>query len=356
MDQALFMEILKLISIPCLLVAIITPFIKGIAQHAGAMDIPDPRKVHRNPIPRMGGLGIYMGFLFGYMLFGEQTATMNSILIGSFIIVLSGVIDDIKPLKASHKFIGQLIAACVVVFYGGIMLKEIDAFNIYIDFKIFAYPLTIFFILGCINCMNFIDGLDGLAAGVSSIFFLTIGIIAVAQGEPGLAYILTFIMLGSCLGFLVHNFNPASIFMGDSGSMFLGFIIAVITLLGYKNIMMSSLIIPLLILAIPISDTIFAILRRRLKGESISTPDKLHIHHQFLKRNFGQKGTVLTIYLITALFATASIIYLLKDATLGHIIYGVLIFLLLIFAFKTDVIFDSSKKNMNDKKNIKKGK
>ena len=320
----------------------ITPVIKMIAKHVGAMDIPNERKVHKVPMPRLGGLSIFFGFLLGYMLFGEQSVVMNSILIASFVVILIGVFDDIKPLKASVKFIGQLVAACIIVFYGNIILRDVSAFGIYIDFGFFSIPFTIFFILGCINCMNLIDGLDGLAAGISSIYFATIGIIAIMQGKFGLDFLLTFIMLGSTLGFLVHNFNPATIFMGDSGSMFLGLIISVIALLGFKNVTMTSLIIPLLLLAIPILDTIFAIIRRTLKGEKISTPDKYHIHHQLLKRNLSQRQTVLAIYVINILFAIASIVYVLKDAKLGYIIYGILLAIVLIFILTTDVVYDSS--------------
>ena len=320
----------------------ITPVIKMIAKHVGAMDIPNERKVHKVPMPRLGGLSIFFGFLLGYMLFGEQSIVMNSILIASFVVILIGVFDDIKPLKASVKFIGQLVAACIIVFYGNIILRDVSAFGIYIDFGYFSIPFTIFFILGCINCMNLIDGLDGLAAGISSIYFATVGIIAIMQGKFGLDFLLTFIMLGSTLGFLVHNFNPATIFMGDSGSMFLGLIISVIALLGFKNVTMTSLIIPLLLLAIPILDTIFAIIRRTLKGEKISTPDKYHIHHQLLKRNLSQRQTVLAIYVINILFAIASIVYVLKDAKLGYIIYGILLAIVLIFILTTDVVYDSS--------------
>ena len=320
----------------------ITPVIKMIAKHVGAMDIPNERKVHKVPMPRLGGLSIFFGFLLGYMLFGEQSIVMNSILIASFVVILIGVFDDIKPLKASVKFIGQLVAACIIVFYGNIILRDVSAFGIYIDFGYFSIPFTIFFILGCINCMNLIDGLDGLAAGISSIYFATIGIIAIMQGKFGLDLLLRFIMLGSTLGFLVHNFNPATIFMGDSGSMFLGLIISVIALLGFKNVTMTSLIIPLLLLAIPILDTIFAIIRRTLKGEKISTPDKYHIHHQLLKRNLSQRQTVLAIYVINILFAIASIVYVLKDAKLGYIIYGILLAIVLIFILTTDVVYDSS--------------
>lgn len=330
----------------------ITPVVKKIAKHVGALDIPNKRKVHKVPMPRLGGLSIFFGFLLGYMLFGEQSIVMNSVLIASFVVIIIGVFDDIKPLPASFKFIGQFIAACIIVFYGNIVLQDVSAFGIYIDFGVFAIPFTLFFILGCINCMNLIDGLDGLAAGISSIYFATIGIIAIMQGKFGLDFILTFIMLGSTMGFLVHNFNPATIFMGDSGSMFLGLIISVIALLGFKNVTMTSFIIPLLLLAIPILDTIFAIIRRTLKGEKISTPDKYHIHHQLLKRNLTQRQTVISIYIMNILFAFASIVYVLKDPELGYIIYGVLLVIVLLFIVKTDVIYDSSNIRKKFKKKI----
>ena len=335
--------ILLMVFIPFVFVAVIIPFVKKIANHVGAMDIPDKRKVHKNPMPRLGGLGIYAGFLLGYMIFGEHTSTMNSILIGSFVLLITGIIDDIKPMKASHKLIGQFVASLIVVFYGNLLLRDVSFFGIYLDFGLWAYPITVIFILGCINCLNLIDGLDGLAGGISTIFFLTIGIIAYFQGRIGLSVVITFIMLGSTLGFLVHNFHPAKIFMGDSGSMFLGFIISVITLLGFKTIITSSIIIPLCILIVPILDTVCAIIRRKLKGESIGTPDKSHFHHQLLRRNYGVSLTVIIIYIITALFSTASIIWLLVDKEIGYIIYGVLLFGLMIFVFRTDILFEHKK-------------
>lgn len=354
------LRILIMVLTSFIVVALVIPFIKRVANHIGAMDIPDKRKVHKTPMPRLGGLGIYFGFLFGYMVFGEPSSIMNSILIGSFIIVLTGVVDDIKPLKASTKFIGQVVASLIVVFYGGIVMHDVSAFGINLHFGPLAYPITIFFILGCINCMNLIDGLDGLAGGIASIYFLTIGIIATMQQKFGLDSVLTFVMLGSTLGFLLYNFNPAQIFMGDSGSMFLGFIIAIIALLGFKNVTMTSLVIPFLVLAIPILDTLFAILRRALKGESISTPDKFHIHHQLLKRNFSQRTTVLIIYFVDILFACASIIYFLKDRVLGYIIYGILLLIVILFVAKTNVVIDKDdniiKKFFNKEKNQKKNK
>ena len=324
-----------------LFVMLVTPFIIRVANHVGALDIPNKRKVHTVPIPRLGGVGIFLGFLLGYMIYGTPSAIMNSVLIGSFIIVLTGVVDDIKPLDAKTKFIGQLIASLIIVFYGHLLINNLSAFNINIDFDWYiSYPITIFFILGCINCMNLIDGLDGLSSGLSAIYFLTIGIIACFKGNIGLDLVITFVMLGSVLGFLVHNFHPATIFAGDSGSMFMGFIIAVVALLGFKNVTLTSLIIPLFILAIPICDTVFAIIRRLLKGESISTPDKFHIHHQLLNRNFSQTETVLIIYLVDLLFAAASIVYFLKDRILGYIICGILLVIVSIFIMKTNVIFE----------------
>lgn len=348
MEEVIVKILLIVITTFCF-VAIIMPFIKKLAMQIGAVDIPRTRHIHTKPMPKMGGIGIFLGFLLGYMLFSETSIQMNSILIGGFLIILIGLIDDMTELKPSVKFIGQLASACVIVFYGQFLLDNVSAFGIDLHFGILAYPITIFFILGCINCINLIDGLDGLSGGISSIYFLTIGIIATIQGHFGLDFVLSFVMLGSTLGFLVHNFHPASIFAGDSGSMFMGFIISVIALLGFKNVTMTSLIIPLLILAIPILDTLFAIIRRLLKGESPSKADKFHIHHQLLNRNFSQTSTVLIIYFIDLLFAFASILYVLKDRTLGYIVYGVLTVIVFIFIIKTNVVIDKDNNIIIDK-------
>ena len=345
-------KILLIVLITTVFVGVITPLIKKIAIFVGAMDIPDERKVHKNPIPRLGGLGIFAGLLLGYILFGKPSDLMNSILIASFIIVITGFIDDIKPIPAKYKFIGQTIAACIIVFYGKLSMTNISMLGFYAEFGIFSHIITLFFILGCINCMNLIDGLDGLAGGIGAIYFLTIGIIAAVKGNSGLELVLCFSMVGSCIGFLIHNFNPAKIFMGDSGSMLLGMIVSVVALLGFKTMTLSSLIVPLLVLSIPILDTTFAIIRRKLKGESISKPDKFHIHHQLLKRKFTQKQTVLIIYLVDLLFATASIIYALFNPKYGYIIYGVLLLIVVIFVAKTDVIYEHNfdYKFLNNKK------
>lgn len=336
---------LLMILVPFLFVIVIIPYIKKIARVVNAIDIPRGRHIHKTPTPKLGGLAIFFGFLLGYMLFGTHSVTMNAVLIGSFIIIITGVIDDICELSPVTKLIGQLAAALVITVYGNLLIVDVSAFGIYLNFNFLSYPLTIFFIIGCINCINLIDGLDGLSGGISAIYYLTIGIIALMQGKLGLDYVLTFVMLGSVLGFLVYNFNPASIFAGDSGSMFMGFIISVIALLGFKNVTMTSLIIPLLIIALPILDTIFAIIRRLLKGQNPALGDKYHIHHQLLNRNLSVKTVVIIIYVIDILFALASIVYILHDASLGYILYGILAVIIIIFVAKTDVVFDDNIKN-----------
>ena len=339
-------EIIYMIVVPFLFVLAIIPFIKKVALHIGAMDIPDGRKVHTKPMPRLGGLGIYMGFLLGYILFGTMSIRMNAILIGSFIIIVTGMIDDIKPIPAKVKFLFQVIAASVVAFYGQILLRDLQAFGFYLEFKAFSYPITILFIVGIINCINLIDGLDGLAAGLSSIYFMTIGIVITCFTHTfDLDAMLTFIMLGATLGFLCHNFNPAKIFMGDSGSMFLGYIIAVIALLGFKNVTLTTLLAPICLLAIPIMDTAFAILRRLINKKPIDEPDKEHLHHQLLNLHLSHRNTVLVIYLIDIIFASAMLVYMLYDNTIGIIMYAILFVAVLIFIMKTNIIINHHKKD-----------
>lgn len=341
MTQELLFKIIGMIAVPFIFVVAIIPFIKNIAFKIKAVDVPrGGRHIHKNLTPKLGGIAIFLGFLLGYMIFGTHSSIMNGVLIGSFIIILTGVLDDITELDPLTQFIGQLAAACIVVFYGGLVIEELTAFGLHIEFGFLAPFITLFFILGCVNCINLIDGLDGLSGGISSIYFLTIGIIAVIQNKTGLDFVLTFVMLGSVLGFLVYNFNPASIFAGDCGSTFMGFMISVIALLGFKNVTMTSLFIPLIILAIPILDTLFAILRRALKRKPLFEGDKFHIHHQLLNRNFSPRQTVLIIYGIDILFAFASIVYVLDDSNLSYIIYGLLIIIVSIFVFKTNIIFD----------------
>ncbi len=340
--RAEILETIKIVGVTFLFTAIIMPLMKKIAFHIGAVDVPRSdehhRHIHKTTIPKLGGVGIFLGFLFGYILFGEHSIQMNSILIASFIIILTGIIDDIHSIRASHKLLGQCIAACIIVFYGNILLNNVTAFGFNFDFGIWSYPLTILFIVACTNVINLIDGLDGLSGGISAIFYLTIGIIGFFQGRSGtLVMLLTFIMLGATLGFLVHNFYPAKIFAGDC-SMFMGFTISIISLLEFKGAALTSLFVPLMVIAIPMLDTFCAIVRRLLRHQAPFSPDREHIHHQLLGMHFSQRTTVLIIYGINILFAMASIFYVLKDPIVGRVIYLVIFILTVWFVFHTSII------------------
>ena len=342
MSQDLILRIIGMLLVTFTSSVLLIPFMKQVAFKINAVDVPRTIHIHKKTTPKLGGIAIFFSFLLGYMIFGTHSSIMNAVLIGSFIIILLGVFDDIVELGPLAQFIGQLIATSIIVFYGGLLIKELDilAFNIHIDFGIFSYPLTMFFILGCINCINLIDGLDGLSGGICSIYYLTVGIIAIIQGKTGLDFVLAFSMLGATLGFLVYNFNPASIFAGDAGSNFMGFMVAIIALLGFKNVTMTSFIIPLVILAIPILDTLFAMIRRFLKHQPLFRGDKYHIHHQLLNRNFSVKQTVFIIYILDALFAFASILYILQDGLIVYLVYAVLLLIVLIVVVKTNIVFD----------------
>lgn len=340
-------EVLKIVVIVAVFTALLFPMVKWISYHVGALDYPNERKVHKKPMPVMGGLMIYLGFLFGYMLFAPQSTQMLAILIASFIVVITGILDVIKPLRAREKLVGQVVAALIIVFYGKILLNDISFFGYYFDFGWLAYPITIVFIVAVMNCINLIDGLDGLADGISMIFFITIGVLAFIMHNLGsLEITIAFIMIGACLGFLIFNFNPAKIFMGEIGSMFLGFMIAVVCLLGFKAVTLTSLVVPMLILAIPILDTLFAILRRIIHHKPIYEADRQHLHHQLLNKKFSQKTTVLIIYAVSILFSSASVFYVLKDRKIGAIIYVILVLLITWVVLATNIVTDNAKLNL----------
>ena len=329
---------------------VLTPLVKKIAIHIGAVDKPDnKRKVHHKTMPRLGGLAIFLSFLLGYMIFAPKSTQMLSVLIGGFIIMLVGIFDDIRTinpgLRPIYKFIGQIIAASIVAFYGNITFADMTIFGIKFQFGVLAYPLAVLFIVSIMNAINFADGLDGLAAGTSTIYFITIAIISYIMNKlGGLDVILCLIMAGSCLGFLFYNFEPASIFMGDSGSMFLGYIISIIALLGFKTATITSLIIQLLLLFVPILDTVLAMLRRILNGKSIGDADAEHLHHQLLNRTKSVRKSVLLMYGINILFATVSIFYTLGDKRISMMLYGALLVLFVILVLKTDIIFEHDSK------------
>lgn len=320
---------------------------KQIAQYIGAMDIPNERSAHKKPTPLLGGVGIFFSFLLGYMIFGEENTLMLSVLMASFLVLLLGVFDDIKPIPARYKIIVHVLVAAIVVFYGGLELTHIELFSFKMDFYWASPYITMLIIISIINAINLIDGLDGLCAGVSSIYFLTIGIIALMLNKlGGLDIILSFIMLGATLGYLVYNFPPAKIFQGDAGSTFLGLMISVIMLLGFKTVTLTSLVVPLVLLALPITDTLFAIIRRIVNKKPIGEADKEHIHHQLLKR-LSTKKTVIIIYSINIIFSIVTIFYASGKKEEMIFFYIILVFILLFLIFKTNVIFDRTKNKKN---------
>lgn len=323
---------------------LLVKLVRHVALYIGAVDKPNARKIHKEPIPTLGGIGIFLAFLIGYMWFGVANSLMLSILIASFLVLLLGIFDDIRPIPAKIKFVIQIIIAAIIVFYGGLSLGKITMLGLKFDFGVLSNYVTIFFIVAIINAINLIDGLDGLASGVSIIYFITIAIIAILlHRTDNLEFCLCLIMIGSTLGFLAHNFPPAKIFMGDTGSTFLGLIIAVIALLGFKNATLTSLFIPLLVLAIPILDTLFAMIRRELKGEPISKPDKEHTHHQLLKR-FSKTKTLLIIYGVNIIFSIATIFYAIGYEIEMIVTYIILLIILIFFILKTDIIIKHKEK------------
>lgn len=309
----------------CFVVAVaITPIVKKFAIRIGATDKPNQRKVHQKIMPRLGGLAIYISFLIGFIILQPESDYATYILIGGFIIILTGFLDDLMELSAKYKLLGQIAAAAVVV-YGGVQVQFINLpFEAQLQLGWFSIPLTLLWIVGITNAINLIDGLDGLAAGVSSIVLITITTLAFIDGNL-FVMALGVILLGSTLGFLVHNFNPAKIFMGDTGALFLGYMIAVISLLGFKNVTVFSLLIPAIILAVPISDTFFAIIRRIVNKQPLSAPDKSHLHHCFIRLGYSHKQTVLIIYGISAFFGLAAVMLTLSTLWVALVIILVLL-------------------------------
>lgn len=292
---------------------ILTPLVKKFAIAIGAVDQPNDRKVHVLVMPRLGGLAIFLSVVIGVIFNKPVSPFLLPIALGALIIIVTGILDDLFELSPKIKLIGQILAASVVIL-GGIKVEFINLpFDARLELGLFAVPLTLLWIIGVTNAINLIDGLDGLSAGVSSIVLATMATMAYVNGNFFVLAI-SMIMLGATLGFLIYNFHPAQIFMGDTGSLFLGFMLSVLSLLGFKNITLFSLLVPAIILAVPISDTLFAIVRRALKKKPLSAPDKSHLHHCLLRSGFSHRQTVLIIYAMSAFFSLCAI--LLSQTTL----------------------------------------
>jgi UDP-GlcNAc:undecaprenyl-phosphate GlcNAc-1-phosphate transferase len=317
---------------------ILTPIVKKLAFAVGATDKPNHRKVHQKVMPRLGGLAIYISFLIGYLILRPWNEDWMYILLGSLIIVVIGVLDDIYELPAKVKFLGQLIAAFIVVVIGGVQVTFINLpFGGELHFGILSIPISIMWIVGITNAINLIDGLDGLAAGVSAIALITISGMAIIMGDWFVSSV-GLIILGSTLGFLLYNFHPAKIFMGDTGALFLGYMISVLALLGFKNVTFISFVVPVLILGVPISDTFFAIIRRIVKKRPLSAPDKSHLHHCLLRLGYSHRQTVLIIYGMSALFGLVAIILSQAAVWVSMIILAVVLLALELVAEKIGLV------------------
>ncbi|GEL78725.1 glycosyltransferase family 4 protein [Tenuibacillus multivorans] len=305
---------------------IITPLIKKLAIKIGAVDQPSGRKVHQKVMPRLGGLAIYLSFMIGMIFFYPDSVYTIPILIGGTIIVITGMLDDLYELSPKWKLLGQILAAVVVL--GSVQVEFINLpFGGQLYFGMFSIPITIIWIVAITNAINLIDGLDGLAAGVSSIALLTISSMSIIMGND-LVMVMGFMLLGSTVAFLFYNFYPAKIFMGDTGALFLGYMIGVFSLLGFKNVTVFSFIIPIVILGVPISDTIFAMIRRKLQGKPISAPDKSHLHHRLLQIGFSHPLTVLLIYVLSGIFSLAAVLFT-KATMWGSLLLTLVLFLII---------------------------
>lgn len=303
----------------------LTPLARKLAIKLDAIDYPSARRVNMLPIPRMGGVAIFGGILaalavagFGVCAFGWVDPFIDyngievnywGVLLGTVLIFLVGAVDDVVDLNPKAKMLGQIVAACVVAGSGLLFSGIHNPFGEgYIEFGWVAYPLTVFYLVAFANVINLIDGLDGLAAGITGISAITILLFAVLTGRFDAA-LFSVILVGVCAGFLKSNFFPASIFMGDSGALLLGFSLGVISLFAVaRSALFVSLLVPILAAGVPILDTFFAIVRRKREHRPIDEADKGHIHHRLMRAGLSQRATVLIMWAWTALLAACGVI------------------------------------------------
>lgn len=343
---------------------LITPFIIKFSYMIGAIDKPDPRKVHNKIMPRLGGLSIYLAFIVGYVVFSMLVADwyfdyadmsfVYGLFTGGTIIVILGVLDDRFILPAKIKLVVQIIAAVVVVVGFDVRIELVNL-PFYDSLSPVAawisIPVTILWIVAVTNAINLIDGLDGLAAGVSAIAITTILVMAAVMGNVPII-ILSSLLLGSILGFLRYNFYPAKIFMGDTGSLLLGFCLATLSMIGFKQVTIVSFLTPLLIIGVPLSDTFFAIVRRLVNKRPIFAPDKNHLHHCLQNIGFSHRQTVLIIYGIATLFGIFAVVQTLylQYYVPNWIIFTSVIVIILMLQIGAEVIgiVDKSKRPVID--------
>ena len=290
-----------------------TPLVKSFAYKVGAIDVPkDARRMHKKPIPRLGGLAIFFGFMVSILLFVRITPEMKSILLGAVVIVVLGVVDDIMALPALLKFVIQIVAALIPALHGvtiqAFSNPNIFSRNPYWVLGWLSVPLTVLWIVAITNAVNLIDGLDGLADGVSAISATTVLVIALMASEIQVAIVMA-ALVGACVGFMPYNLNPAKMFMGDTGATFLGYILATMSIQGlFKFYAVISFAVPFLILGLPIFDTAFAFIRRIVHGQNPMHADRGHIHHRLIDMGLNQKQAVATLYVISAILGLSAVV------------------------------------------------
>lgn len=296
---------------------VLTPYVKKLAFRIGALDKPDGRKVHHGIMPRLGGLAIYLAFVIAVLATMHMTRDIFALLLGGTVIVIVGILDDKYQLPAKVKLLGQIAAAFVLVLFDIKIEWLNNPWGGYFYLEYFSVPLTVFWIVSFTNVVNLMDGLDGLAAGVSGIASVTVILVALQQGFYPVA-VITAALAGGIIGFIRYNFNPASIFMGDTGSMFIGYMLAAISIFGaVKSAATIALLVPAVALGLPIMDTAFAIVRRYTNGRPIFQPDKGHLHHRLLAMGLSQRQAVLLMYVISAVLGIAAILLTEVDGCLA---------------------------------------
>ena len=327
--------ILMIVSFLCaaLIAYALTPAVRVLAFKLGVVDVPlDQRRVHKRPIPRIGGLAIYVSFLAASALFCDITRSLVTIWIGGLVIVVLGILDDIFRLNAWLK-LGVQVAVAVFAVLNGSVIEHIFIGDDFVPLGVFGFILSILWIAGLTNAINFIDGLDGLACGVSAI--ATASMLAVVLLNSDLISAgLCVIMLGSCLGFIPYNKNPAKIFMGDMGAMFLGYAMAIMSINGaFKMHALLSFIVPILIFAIPIFDGLFSIVRRIAHGKSPFTADRGHIHHRLIDMGFTQKESVKILYSVCGIMGLVAVCFTDIIPESSRLIRTVAVMLIAVFIF-----------------------
>lgn len=326
------------LAVPFVIALLITPIVIIVAKKKKWLAKTNERTVHKGEIPAVGGIAIYIAFVLSMILFFPLNPRIIAFLVSSSILFFVGLYDDIYDMPALVKFSFQILATLIVVYFGGVMISKLNLpFGFIIDNKLVLGLISLVWIIGVINAINLIDGLDGLATGISSIVLITACLISFSFTFSGNIYLML-VLLGALLGFLRYNFYPASIFLGDCGSQFVGLLLGAFTIVSFKSSAIITLIIPFVILFIPLMDSVVTIIRRKTSGKKITSADKSHLHHILMfNLDLGHRRTVLVMYFVTAVFGLTAWIYR-YDSLIGTIILFFLILLYEIFIEYTEMI------------------